>query len=123
MTFRIARHTDNINQIAEFYTKILLFDVLGTFNNHQNYSGVFFGFQNTDWHFEFTESNTKANHKFDEDDLLVFYPKSKSYQKIIQNIEQYKIKTYQAKNPYWNDNGILIKDPDGYHIVISNTKN
>ncbi len=28
----------------------------------------------------------------------------------------------KSKNPYWNRNGIMIQDPDGYNVVISNLK-
>ena len=37
-------------------------------------------------------------------------------------IEKNNIKKIVAKNPYWQENGITIKDPDGYRIVISPLK-
>ena len=73
MTFRFARHTNDLEAIKSFYITILDFKLLGSFENHNNYNGVFLGFQNADWHLEFTVSNEKANHHFDEDDILVLY--------------------------------------------------
>jgi len=54
---------------------------------------------------------------------LVFYPLTKdSYDTIIKNIKKYNVTILKAKNPYWNTNGVLIKDPDGYNIVVSHLK-
>lgn len=76
-----------------------------------------------DWHLEFTTSKYNAKHTFDEDDLLVFYPSDqKEYLQIIKNIQQQNIPQHTPKNPYWSKNGILIQDPDGYHVIISHLK-
>lgn len=123
MILRSARHTNNIAALQSFYTEILNLKVLGRFNNHQDYDGVFLGNDNENWHLEFTQSKEPANHRFDEDDVLVFYPQTKTeYDSILSTIEQGSIAIHQAKNPYWNENGILIKDPDGYGIIISNLR-
>ena len=96
---------------------------MGSFTNHDNYDGVFIGKENLDWHLEFTASDELAKHQFDDDDILVFYPTTKNlYNDIIENINIYKIKTHKAKNPYWHENGILIRDPDGYNIIVSYIK-
>ena len=41
MTFRFARHTNDLEQIKSFYIAILGFELLGTFENHNGYDGVF----------------------------------------------------------------------------------
>ena len=88
MEFRNARHTDNLELIKDFYTKIIGLKVLFSFENHNNYNGVFIGKENNDWHLEFTTSKSKAEHKFDIEDILVFYPKEKDeYDKIIAQID------------------------------------
>ena len=123
MEFRSARHTDNLKIIEAFYTEIIGLEVLFSFKNHNEYSGVFLGKKDHDWHLEFTRSNDAAAHKFDPEDILVFYPKEKAeYNRIINNIEAKNIKIIEARNPYWNDNGIMIQDPDGYGIIISNLR-
>lgn len=123
MNFRIARHTNKLKKITEFYINILNLEVLGSFTIHDNYDGVFIGKEKLDWHLEFTSSDELAEHQFDDDDILVFYPTTRNvYDDIIQNIDTHKIKTHKAKNPYWHKNGILIRDPDGYNIIVSNIK-
>lgn len=123
MHFRAARHTNNLKSLIKFYCDILNFEILGSFENHNNYNGVFLGKPHLNWHLEFTESNEKAKHLFDEDDILVFYPEDKSeYDKIIESIDRFEIKKVEPVNPYWEKNGIMIEDPDEYKIVISNLK-
>lgn len=120
MTFRFARHTNNLERIVKFYTEILGFEILGEFKGHNDYDGVFLGLHDSDWHLEFTKSNERADHKFDEDDILVFYPSSNAeYQQLMDRIKERKIEKIASKNPYWNINGTMLLDPDGYRIVIS----
>ena len=62
MTFRFARHTNDLKKIEDFYVDILGIELLGGFEKHNNYDGIFIGKSGLDWHFEFTQSNAKANH-------------------------------------------------------------
>jgi hypothetical protein len=45
MTFRFARHTNNLEQLKSFYIYILGLELLGGFENHNGYDGVFIGKQ------------------------------------------------------------------------------
>lgn len=123
MKFRFARHTNNLEQLKTFYIDVLDLEILGSFENHDNYDGIFIGKPNENWHLEFTRNNETVHFTFDENDLLVFYPNSKKeYELILEKIEKNKIEFIKAKNPYWNENGKMILDPDGFRIVISNLK-
>lgn len=123
MNLRIARHTNNLEKIKSFYIGILGFELLGSFVNHDNYDGIFIGKPNLDWHLEFTKSNDLANHTFDEDDILVFYPETiLEYKALIKNLLNSTFLTITSKNPYWNENGKMFLDPDGYRIIISDLK-
>ena len=121
MKLRVARHTNNLKAIVTFYTSVLGFEVTGTFEDHNNYDGVFLKLGSQDWHLEFTTTKISATHHFDEDDLLVLYPETLAeYIAIEKRINALDIQLEQAKNPYWQENGIMIKDPDGFRIIISN---
>jgi len=123
MQFRVARHTNNLQVIKSFYTSILGFEILGSFENHNHYDGLFLGFPNSNWHLEFTTSNEKANHHFDEDDLLVLYPETQNdYDSLLESLTKNKILLVPSKNPYWHENGKMFLDPDSYRIVISPLK-
>jgi hypothetical protein len=123
MTFRFARHTNNLEQLKSFYIDILGFELLGGFENHGGYDGVFIGKLNENWHLEFTKSDEIVTFNFGEEDILVFYPNTKlEFELIHDRIESHSIKFIDSKNPYWNENGKMILDPDGYHVVISHLK-
>lgn len=123
MEFRSARHTNNLTALFDFYTNILGMELLFSFENHNGYSGAFVGIQGQDWHLEFTQSGDSASHSFDEDDVWVFYPSNKKeYAQILQNISNHGIQKIAAKNPFWNDNGVCIQDPDGFRVIISSMK-
>jgi hypothetical protein len=123
MTFRFARHTNDLEQIKSFYIAILGFELLGTFENHNGYDGVFIGKSNENWHLEFTKTKEVISFDFKEDDILVFYPESKmEFDLLINKLQSHEIEFIKAKNPYWNENGKMILDPDGYRILISDLK-
>ncbi len=123
MFLRVARHTNDLKRIEDFYVNVLGFEQLGDFQNHNNYNGIFIGKSGLDWHFEFTQSESEAKHIFDEDDVVVLYPKAISdYNNLLNKLEQFNISTITAANPFWNENGKMIQDPDGYRIVISPLK-
>lgn len=120
MTFRYARHTNNLEQLKSFYIEVMGLELLGGFENHDGYNGVFLGKQDENWHLEFTQSDEVANHTFDDDDLLVFYPNSKlEFELLKEKLEHHSVQFVKSKNPYWNENGIQFLDPDGFGIVIS----
>ena len=123
MKFRIARHTNRLEQLVSFYVNIIGLDLLGEFKNHAGYDGVFIGKKDLDWHLEFTQTIDLVDHKFDEDDILVFYPETQfEYDGILTRINNKKVIMHIAKNPYWQVNGISIKDPDNHNVIISNMK-
>lgn len=123
MILRSARHTSNLSALQHFYTEVLELEVLGAFNDHDRYDGLFLGHENADWHLEFTSDGSAITHTFNDDDILVFYPRNATeYAAILNNIERLQVPVYTPRNPYWKANGILIKDPDGYNIIVSNLK-
>jgi hypothetical protein len=123
MKFRFARHTNDLEQLSNFYINILGMEILGGFQKHNGYDGVFIGKTNENWHLEFTKSNESIQFNFGEEDVLVFYPNTRlEYEHILEKINNFSIKIIEAKNPYWNENGKMFLDPDGYRIVISDLK-
>lgn len=120
MKFRYARHTNNLNLLIDFYTKVIGLEVIGKFENHSYYNGVFLGHSDLDWHIEFTESNEEAKHIPDEDDLIVFYLNSEEELNAIKkDAENLGFPLIKSKNPYWQKNGLEIKDPDGYGVILT----
>lgn len=123
MILRIARHTNKIKELAAFYTTIIGLKITGHFEQHEGYDGIFLGKDEQQWELEFTTSEEPIHSKYDEDDLVVFYPESQEeYDTILSRIHMHHLEISKAKNPYWNANGILIHDPDGFGVIISPLK-
>jgi catechol 2,3-dioxygenase-like lactoylglutathione lyase family enzyme len=119
MKFRYARHTNDLNQIINFYTEVLGISILGDFKDHDGYNGVFLGLPGADWHLEFTSAKEPASHTPDEDDLLVFYPASREeYNAMNERFTANDIAPVTPKNPYWRIHGISYTDPDGFGIIV-----
>ncbi len=120
MVFRYARHSPDINRLADFYTHVIGLKLISRFEAHNGYNGIFLGPKGSSWHLEFTESDEPPNHSFDEEDNLVFYPESSDeWETILQQIKVHGLSEVVPKNPYWFDHGVMILDPDGYRVVIS----
>lgn len=123
MIFRFARHTNNLEPLKSFYCNVLGLEILGGFENHDGYDGAFLGKPDENWHLEFTKSSEIVEFNFAEEDILVFYPNSKlEYELLLEKLKRHSVELIKAKNPYWNENGILFLDPDGYRIAISHLK-
>jgi len=55
--------------------------------------------------------------------LLVFYLDSEEkYILLNQKFNENGLSSVQSKNPYWNKNGSMYIDPDGFRIVIAMMK-
>lgn len=120
MKFRIARHTNNLAPIINFYQNLLGLSILGDFNNHDGYDGIFLGLPHADWHLEFTVSHQPPIHQPDDDDLFGFYlPTAIEYKLLNEKFSANNVMKAEAKNPYWEANGATYIDPDGYRIVLT----
>jgi len=120
MQFRYARHTGDLKALEDFYTRVLGLSVLGRFENHSGYDGVFLGKEGADWHLELTQSDDLPEHKSDQDDLLVLYPETNpEYAAILLAIQEAGLELSLPKNPYWIEHGICVRDPDGFRVMIS----
>ena len=120
MQLRVARHTTNLAPLIEFYTQNLGLKILGSFEGHDGYDGVFLGLENMPWHLEFTTSALPPQHQPDEDDLLVFYASDKAaFEQLKANFERNGIAPIEPQNPYWKKQSLTYSDPDGYRLVIS----
>ena len=119
MKFRYARHCQDILKMKDFYAGILGMDLLGGFQSHAGYDGIFLGKEGCDWEIEFTQSPDQAVHHPDEDDLLVFYIDNKEEWDALQaDLTEAGIELLEAKNPYWNKGAMYFLDPEGFGIVL-----
>jgi len=119
---RIARPTDNLSAVVQFYRDALGFEILYEFKDHDGFDGVMLGHRGASYHLEFTR---KAGHEVGraptEDHLLVFYlPDAAEWKSACERIEKAGNASVPAFNPYWDRKGKTYEDPDGYRVVIQN---
>ncbi len=117
---RIARPTDQFEQVIEFYEDGLGLQRIGEFWNHDGYDGVMFGLPDTNYHLEFTRHVTGTPCPAPtKDNLLVFYlPDWHVITKITKRLDGMGFPEVEAENPYWGEDAITIEDPDGWRIVL-----
>ena len=120
---RVARPTDQLEKIVEFYRDGLGLSVIGSFEGHVGYSGVMLGLPGHDYHLEFTQhSEGSPCPAPTKDNLLVFYiPDQAAIEKLVKRLAGLGYDPVPPENPYWQAQGVTIEDPDGWRIVLMNT--
>src|SRR5215470_11334654 len=109
---RVARPTDNLTSVVQFYRDGLGFDVLYEFNDHEGFDGVMLGHKGAAYHLEFTHKRGhKAGRAPTEDNLLVFYlPDEVEWQQAVHRIENFGCKRVKAFNLFWDKQGKTFED-------------
>ena len=71
---RVARPSDDLNGLLQFYCDGLGLMVLCRFENHAGFDGLMLGREGAPYHFEFTKKHGHvAGRASTSDELLVFY--------------------------------------------------
>lgn len=120
---RIARPTDQLQEIERFYCEGVGLKKIGSFTGHRGYDGIMIGLPNVGYHLEFTAhvdgSPCPAPTK---DNLLVLYiPNNETIRRITERLELMGYPEVEPENPYWAEQGITIEDLDGWRLVLMNT--
>jgi len=119
LSTRIARPTDNLNQLSELYKKGLGLEVLGSFTDHEGFDGVILGKKGFPYHFEFTHHRgTSVGTSPSQDHLIVFYLEKQDQIDLAIQMEDAGFKRETSYNPYWDKSGVTFEDLDGYRIVL-----
>lgn len=119
---RIARPTDNLEQVTTFHTQGLGFEIVASFENHEGFDGVMLGHKNLPYHLEFTHQHGHSVGKApSQEHLLVFYiPDQQLWQQGIERLKEQGFNPVRSLNPYWDKQGKTFEDADGYRIVLQN---
>ena len=120
---RIARPTAKLGEVVRFYSEGLGLEILGSFKDHDGYSGVMVGLPGREYHLEFTKhehgSPCPAPTK---DNLLVFYiPDTVAIETIVARLSAMGHTPVEPENPYWRKQGLTFEDPDGWRVVLMAT--
>jgi catechol 2,3-dioxygenase-like lactoylglutathione lyase family enzyme len=113
---RIARPTDKLEACVRFYVEGLGLKRLGGFEKHAGYDGVFIGLPGYGVHLELTHHEAGSPCPAPtRDNLLVLYVPDRAASTL-------GYPPVEPENPYWKQHGVTIEDPDGWRIVLQNTR-
>ena len=118
---RIARPTDQLDEVVRFYTSGLGLPELGRFAGHAGYRGVLIGLPGFDYHLEFTQHDEGSPGSApSRDNLLVLYFDERAeIEQVAARLAALGHLPVEAENPYWTDNGaITVEDPDHWRVVL-----
>ncbi|AMV28018.1 Glyoxalase-like domain protein [Gemmata sp. SH-PL17] len=117
---RIARPTDQLEAVVQFYRDGLGFEVIGEFRDHDGFDGIMLGHRGAAYHLEFTHKRGHSVGKAPTDDnLLVFYlPDRDEWLRAIARLQVAGHEPVESFNPYWDKSGKTFADPDGYRVVL-----
>jgi hypothetical protein len=117
---RVARPTDNLDEVMRFYIGGLGLEELGSFEDHDGFDGVMVGVSGAPYHLEFTRKRGHDSGRAQtKDNLLVFYlPDEREWQAAVDRMVKAGYLPVPSFNPYWDLDGRTFEDPDGYRVVL-----
>jgi catechol 2,3-dioxygenase-like lactoylglutathione lyase family enzyme len=113
---RFARHTDRLDEVVRFYRDGLGLAEIGRFEDHEGYDGVFLDLPGTGAHLEFTSGGDHEPPDPQPETLVVLYLGSQ--EAVDETCQRLGVQPVEAANPYWNDHGVTLLDPDGFRVVL-----
>ena len=116
---RVARPTDELDEVVRFYATDLGLPELDRFAGHAGYEGVMLGLPGTDHHLEFAaHGDGTPGPAPTSDNLLVLYVEDPAALAAAIAQLQARHAPVPLDNPYWTRIGAFA-DPDGWRVVLA----
>src|SRR5215467_2212998 len=115
---RVARPARDLARSTRFYRDLLGLPVLGGFEGHDGYDGVFFGLPGGG-ELEVTTGPTPPVPTSDEDLLVLYVATLDEVAAVGARLAASEVRRIDSANPYWNRWGQTFLDPDGYRLVVA----
>ena len=121
---RVARPTDKLEEVVAFYRDALGLRQVGSFSGHAGYDGVMLGLPGRDYHLEFTRHEGGGPCPAPtRDNLLVLYVEDRAaLERAAARLAARGHLPVEPENPYWAARGLTFEDPDGWRVVLMNTR-
>ncbi|MFE2538772.1 VOC family protein [Actinacidiphila glaucinigra] len=118
---RVARPSRNLAAAERFYAEGLGLEVL--WRTTERVSGehdlVMLGLPGGSWHFELTRDPERPLEPTPTvDDLFVLYLGAPVDDALVDRLVAAGGTRTAAHNPYWDQHGVTVADPDGYRLVL-----
>ncbi|WP_249124561.1 VOC family protein [Saccharopolyspora erythraea] len=118
---RMARPTDKLAEVVEFYSGCLGLPELYGFSGHAGYDGVMLGLPGTDYHLEFTSrvDGSPCPAPTAENLLVLYFDGDARMHEAVRRLGEAGHEPVPMENPYWAEHGALaFADPDGWRVVL-----
>jgi catechol 2,3-dioxygenase-like lactoylglutathione lyase family enzyme/predicted GNAT family acetyltransferase len=113
---RVARHTEQLDELVHFYRDGLGLAETGGFRDHDGYDGVFLEVTGSGAHLELTAGGDHGAPAPHPESLLVLYLGSAE---AVQTVAaRLGVDPVSPANPYWGEHGTTFADPDGFRVVL-----
>ncbi|MEU8777985.1 VOC family protein [Streptomyces sp. NPDC048606] len=118
---RVARPSLDLDAAERFYVDGLGLDVLWRTSGHVSgeHDLLMVGPTGGGWHFELThDPEAPLTPTPTVDDLFVVYLGQAPDDALVRRLIDHGGTRVSSHNPYWDDYGVTVTDPDGYRLVL-----
>ncbi|MDH6545490.1 VOC family protein [Streptomyces sp. SPB4] len=118
---RVARPSLDLEAAERFYVQGLGLDVLWRTAGHVpgEHDLLMVGPAGGGWHFELTrDPGNPIAPRPTVDDLFVVYLGEAPDEDLVSRLTDHGGTRVPSHNPYWDQYGVTIADPDGYRLVL-----
>ncbi|HTU74216.1 MAG TPA: VOC family protein [Trebonia sp.] len=119
---RIARPSRDLAAAERFYAQGLGLSVLFRKAERTELGGydlLMIGPDGGQWHLELTRGADGIGPSPTAEDLLVVYLAGADPAELVDRAVAHGGTLVPAHNPYWDEGGVTIADPDGYRVVLT----
>jgi catechol 2,3-dioxygenase-like lactoylglutathione lyase family enzyme len=119
---RIARPSRDLERAGRFWTSGLGLEVLYESGSRAEggHALLMLGWPGAAWHLELVgDPEGETPPAPSEEDLLVLYLGEAIHEDVVERLVRAGGARVVARNPYWEQWGVTIVDPDGYRLVLS----
>jgi catechol 2,3-dioxygenase-like lactoylglutathione lyase family enzyme len=118
---RLARPSRDLDQAERFWVDGLGLEVLDRIgaDAEGGHALLMVGWPGAAWHLELVDDRDGETPAAPtEEDLLVLYLGGPVDDEVIARLERAGGRRVPARNPYWEEWGVTVEDPDGYRLVL-----
>ncbi|MFD9906983.1 VOC family protein [Streptomyces sp. NPDC059063] len=120
---RIARPCRDLAAAERFWVDGLGLSVIWRTDGsggHGDHELLMVGWPDGSWHLELVhETAAPVEPRPTEEDLLVVYLDEEVPEEAVARLVEHGGTRVQSPNPYWNEWGVTVADPDGYRLVLT----
>jgi hypothetical protein len=113
---RGARRAGRLDEIVTFYREGLGPAQIDHFAGHAGYDGVMLTLPGTGAQLEFAATARGSPPMPHVEDLLVLYMGDQ--RTVDQVLARLAVMPIPSENPYWDQVGVTVCDPDGFRVVL-----